>query len=279
MGRTENIAIFENTSRLCNTHKVLKDCVRNSIKRQKFIAEQSIVDVKKKTTMDVPTEIVVSKKRSLEAAMGYQSDKVCVLNFASAGNPGGGVTKGATAQEECLCRCSTLYNCLNTKEMRNCFYKPHRREKNPLHNDDLIYTPGVMVFKTDTASPELMPTNKWKMINVITCAAPNLRTIPSNDYNLGDGTTAVKINDKELLALHEKRLRKILDVAAYEQNDVVILGAFGCGAFRNKPEIVANAAKNILPEYRNIFKVIEFAIYCSPMDARNYEVFRKILKK
>ena len=53
----------------------------------------------------------------------------------------------------------------------------------------------------------------WYTVDVITCAAPNLREKPSNAFNTGDGKDSIKITDKELLAIHEKRLRRILDVA------------------------------------------------------------------
>lgn len=75
---------------------------------------------------------------------------MCVLNFASATNPGGGVVKGSSAQEEAICRCSTLYPNLKAERAWEKFYAPHRRARDPLHNDDCIYTPGVMVFKADT---------------------------------------------------------------------------------------------------------------------------------
>lgn len=94
---------------------------------------------------------------------------MCVHNFASASNLGGGVVNGSTAQEECLCRCSSLYFCLNIQEMWDGFYRPHRKEHNPLHNDDIIYTPNVIVFKTDTASPRLMSEEGWYEVNVVTC--------------------------------------------------------------------------------------------------------------
>lgn len=62
---------------------------------------------------------IVSGKRTLEASESYakQNERVCVLNFASATNPGGGVVRGSSGQEEAICRCSTLYHCPNTKEM------------------------------------------------------------------------------------------------------------------------------------------------------------------
>ena len=51
----------------------------------------------------------------------------------------------------------------------------------------------------------------------------------------------------------------------------------GCGAFRNKPEIVARAYKEIISEFQGRFVRIEFAVYCPPQDSRNYEVFRRVL--
>ncbi len=162
--------------------------------------------------------------------------------------------------------------------MRNEFYTPHKKAHDPMHNDDIIYTPYVTVFKTDTAVPELMPESDWYDVDVITCSAPNLRERPSNKYNNGDGNTAVKIKDSDLLVLHEKRLHRILDVAVLKGDDTIILGAFGCGAFMNSPDVVALAAKNVIPEYLNAFKNIEFAVYCSPRDDRNFKVFDRVLK-
>lgn len=223
-------------------------------------------------------KIVVSKKRSFEAAAAYKGQKIAVHNFASASNPGGGVENGANAQEECLCRCSNLYFCLKEREMWERFYKPHRNAHNPIHNDDIIYTPSVTVFKTDTALPKLMDEKDWYDVDVITCAAPNLREKPSNQYNTGDGTKAVVMKDKDLLLLHEKRLRRILDVAVMEGVDTIILGAFGCGAFLNNPEVVACVAKNVIKDYLKAFRSIEFAVYCSPRDDRNYKVFERVVK-
>ena len=133
-------------------------------------------------------------------------------------------------------------------------------------------------MKTDTHNPISLPQEKWYKVNVITCAAPNLREKPSNKMNQSDGNKAVKITQKELLEIHEKRLTRILDIALMEGNDVVILGAFGCGAFENNPEIVARAAKNVISNYLNAFKTIEFAVYCSPRDEQNYRIFERVMK-
>jgi len=226
---------------------------------------------------EAPAKVVVSQKRSFEAAAGYPDQQVCVLNFASASNPGGGVINGSSAQEEALCRCSTLYFNLNTPEMWKRFYRPHRAARDPLHNDDCIYTPDVVVFKTDTDHPETMAEEEWFKVNVLTCAAPNLRERPSNGMNPGEGVKAVSITPEKLQKLHEKRMRRVLDLAVQNGDEVVILGAFGCGAFRNDPNVVAKAMKTVTEEYRHCFKTVEFAVYCTPGNDSNYRMFKQVL--
>jgi uncharacterized protein (TIGR02452 family) len=279
MGRSENIAVFQDTEYRIKTNKKLEESVKKSISNQQLIAESDTISKQKIKRYDKSASVTVSKKRTLEAAQEYQKYNVCVLNFASATNPGGGVLQGSNAQEECLCRCSTLYFNLNTEKMWNGFYTPHRKQKNPLHNDDCIYTPGVVVFKTDTKNPEYCDESEWYHVNVITCAAPNLRVQPENNMNPGEGKKSVEISDKDLLKLHEKRFTRILDIAAAKENEVLILGAFGCGAFSNPPEIVARAMSHVLQDYLYTFRAIEFAVYCSARDEQNYEIFRREMEK
>ena len=280
MGRAENIAIFEDTQKLYQTNARLKAVVEQSLQSQTLVLEKqempSYAGQKRRERM---AEVVVSHKRSYEAASAYVGFglKVCVHNFASAGNPGGGVTRGAGAQEECLCRTSTLYPCLNSDSMWDGFYKPHRRAHDPLHNDDCIYTPDVTVFKSDTYMPKLLPEGEWYTVDVLTCAAPNLRENPSNAFNPADGDRSIPISDTELQKLHEKRLRRILDLACDRGADVLILGAFGCGAFQNPPAVVAAAAYAVVKDYIQCFDTIEFAVYCRPQNEENYAEFAKKL--
>ena len=225
-------------------------------------------------------KVVVSGKRSLEAAEVYakQGKKVCVLNFASATNPGGGVVNGSSAQEECICRCTTLYPCLNNDDLWTKFYKPHRKASNRLYNNDCIYTPDVCVFKSDTNFPELLPIDKWWKVNILTCAAPNLRERPSNAMNPHAGYKQVKVTPAELEILLTARIRRIFEVAVANENEVLILGAFGCGAFRNPPEIVAKVFYNIMQEYLCYFDTIEYAVYHNEREVANYEAFEKVMR-
>ena len=269
-----NRSIFQDTERMCKTDAELSAVTKISVANQRFIAEAEVIPTPE-LNIYKKANVVVSKKRTYEAAKTYKGNHVAVHNFASATNPGGGVVNGAGAQEECLCRCSNLYFCLNTPDMWGMFYTPHRAAHDPIHNDDIIYTPDIVVFKTDTDLPELMERDDWYKVDVITCAAPNLRENPSNKYNSGDGTCAVTLSSKELQALHEKRLRRILDSAVMNHADTVILGAFGCGAFRNEPQVVATAAANVVRDYMYAFENIEFAVYCRPNDDSNYRVFSR----
>lgn len=269
MGRAENVAIFDHTMDLCKINPKLKEAIRASGIKQRVILEGEYWEAVT-PRFDSPAKILVTRNRSYEAAEQYIGQKTCVLNFASATNPGGGVAWGSTAQEECLCRCSTLYANLTERKLWKTFYEPHRAQNNPLYNDDIIYTPDVSVIKTDTREPELLPESEWWKVNVITCAAPNLR--PGKD-----GRIRVRINNEDLYQLHVKRMRRILEIAAMHENDVVILGAYGCGAFQNPPDVVAKALKQVANEYRHHFKTIEFAVYCSPRDDRNFWVFQQII--
>ena len=106
MGKKENIAIFEDTRRISQTHEILGNVLAftnayQSIYRQgvpKYVLTPYFAD---------PAKVIVSRKRTLEAASAYKGQRICVLSFASATNPGGGVNWGATGQEESICRCST----------------------------------------------------------------------------------------------------------------------------------------------------------------------------
>ena len=180
MGREENVLIFQDTERLSKTNGKLNADLKASASGQKLILETDALEKPNLNIYDEPAKVIVSKKRTFEAAKAYRDNKVAVHNFASASNPGGGVVRGSTAQEECLCRCSYLYFCLNSPDMWDGFYTPHKQVRNPLHNDDIIYTPEVTVFKSDTNNPALLPENEWYKVNVITCAAPNLRAMPKD---------------------------------------------------------------------------------------------------
>lgn len=246
--RAINYEVMTDTKRQCESLDQLRAAINHSINNQFMVAHGT--DISQPVPEISNTKYIVSGKRSFEAAKYYAKEKkVAVLNFAN-NHHIGGAPYSAGAQEESLCRCSTLLPCLEA--MNDVFYQKHRRmyeahQIDFLGNDDLIYTPGVVVFKTDERTdpikPVMMPEEEWYRVNVITCAAPQI-----GDHHLPKYY-------EELIA---SRIKKILDVAAKEKNEVLILGAWGCGAFRNPSDIVARVFFTQLRNYN--FEVVEFAL-------------------
>lgn len=273
--RANNIAIFQDSMEWISENKRLQEALKRSLGQQKLYLETDQVDMPNSRNFICQT--VVSTKRSFEAASKYAKNgkKVCVLNFASSTNPGGGVVNGSSAQEECLCRCSTLYPCLDIDEFWQKFYLPHRKANNPLYNNDCIYTPGITVFKSDISSPERMREKDWYQVDVLTCAAPNLRRVPSNHMNPCAGNEPTQIENDNLYQLHLQRIERIFQIAVANEAEVLILGAFGCGAFCNPPKIVAKAFQTVQKKYEQYFETIEYAVFCKGHETQNYDAFCK----
>lgn len=274
--RTKNVHIFKDSLDLMNDNKRLQQAITESVDKQKLYFETSEVEIPESRGFDCKT--AVSTKRSLEAASAYARAgmKVAVLNFASSTNPGGGVTHGSSAQEECLCRCSTLYPCLDIDMMWRQFYKPHRKVGDPLYNDDCLYTPGVVVFKSDELFPERMEEKDWYQVDVITCAAPNLRAMQGNSMDSFAAKKKADIKGDSLYELHLQRIERVFRVAVSNGAEVLILGAFGCGAFCNPPKVVAKAFKTIQEKYASYFDVIEYAVFCGRHKTQNYDAFCEV---
>ena len=144
-------------------------------------------------------------------------------------------------------------------------------------DSDCVYTPDVCVFKSDINFPELLPRDKWWKVNILTCAAPNLRERPSNTMNPHAGYKPAKVTPTELESLLTSRIRRIFEVALANENEVLILGAFGCGAFRNPPEIVARVFYNVMQDFLGYFDTIEYAVYHTEREVANHEAFQKVM--
>jgi len=272
----ERIEIFQDTMNWINEDSDLATSIPKAKKNTVVFYEDEYPTFDLQNVKNMT--INVSKDRSFQAAMRLQREnpdaKIAVMNFANAFHPGGGVVSGMSAQEECLCRTSTLYPLLSRMTLRNSFYKHHYDMNTPKASDSLIYTEGVIVCKTDEDLPKRMPKSDWITVDVITIAAPDLRSKSNANIPLVDGGTCM--NDAELFGYHVKRAIHMLTCAAAKKADILVLGAFGCGAFQNNPEVVAKAYKIALQEFPKVFKHIEFAVYCRPEDSLNYDTFKKV---
>ena len=171
---------------------------------------------------------------------------------------------GSRAQEECLCHESFLYNVLkefDKSDEPSCvsYYKNNRAKVNRgLYYNRAFYTPNI-IFEKDSISANF---------DVITCAAPNLG--PTLRYGLN-------VSKEENSKVLESRIKFILDIAAENRVDTLILGAFGCGVFGQAPIEVANVFKGFLRnEFNGCFKKVIFAI--PDKESYNYLVFEKTMR-
>ena len=268
MDYNELISCFQDTIKMSEDE--LQDATLEAIDNTCVLKENIYEEVFENSNVKIKerpedADVFVEVNTTFATAKEYLQDaKVAVLNFANPIRPGGGVQNGAMAQEECLCRSSNLYCCLREEKVFEDYYLYHRKMDHYLSTDRLIYSKDITVFKNDNRIPALMPARNWFQVDVITCAAP---------YLIGN----VNIDQNSLKRVFLKRIQNILDAAILNQVDTIILGAFGCGAFKNPPDLVAQAFYEVIYDwdYKKYFKRIVFAIKSTNMKCRNIEIFSK----
>lgn len=179
---------------------------------------------------------------------GFDSDIMAVLNFANAYHIGGGYKRGCLAQEETLCRCSTLYASLTSPEARMA-YSYNNDHKSVMGPDNIIHSPNVSIFRSDY---DYSFTRHPYDVAVFSMAAPDLRYLTADEVP----------TQKELTEVYLRRIRNLLALMYHIGYKEIVLGAFGCGAFKNSPKLVAQCFNQVLVEdgYKNLFKTVIFAI-------------------
>lgn len=208
-----------------------------------FPSSFDLVKQFEKTTFELTDET------TLEAAKRVCTDDVnvdpYVLNFASAKNPGGGFLSGAKAQEESIARSSSLYPCLSANF---AMYEYNRGRKSCLYSDWMIYSPRVPVFKNDDGSLVRTP----YLASIITSPAVNAGVVREKEpTNVG-----------RIDAVNRERARKFLWIANKKSHATLILGAWGCGVFRNDPLAIASIFRELLEgEFERCFERVVFAVY------------------
>ncbi len=182
-----------------------------------------------------------------------------VLNFASAKNPGGGFLNGSVAQEECLAFCSDLYHTQTTGEGPR-YYEINRANRDPVYTDTMLVG-DVTFFRTGgfalTDRPVTCP--------VITAPAVNMGIVLRN----GDSADRAK-------EIMRGRMEKVLALFAKWGCTRLVLGAYGCGVFRNDPEDVARFWQELLEKgWGRLFESVTFSILERPGRDGNIAPFRR----
>lgn len=184
-----------------------------------------------------------------------------VLNFASAYHPGGGFLHGSLAQEEALCYGSNLY--LTQIQYKQDFYDYHRTIISKCYSDRMIYSPNVVFIRDE----------KYQLLSQPMQA--HILTSPA--VNMG---AALQRNEDERKCydIMKKRMRKILSIFVQTGNTHIILGAFGCGVFRNDPYKIATFWRELLEEgWQYSFDEVIFAIYDTSPNQSIFQCFKNIL--
>ena len=216
----------------------------------------------------------VSKDDSFAAAIRIAEDhldeRVLVLNFANPVHPGGGVRRGAKAQEEDLCRKSTLLASLESSGASK-YYRYNRNNNSFLGSDYMVLSPMVEIIRDEhNAFME-----ETIVVSVLTCAAPYLRR----------GLQGVSREELEKVIF--RRIMGMLIAAIKYSYDYLVLGAWGCGAFANDAQMVAGSFYKAFKEIRcgeltienALFRRVEFAVLYNPRNSYNYDSFYKYFNR
>ena len=206
--------------------------------------------------------IIVTGEDSFEAAARYKNP--LVMSFANALHPGGGFKMGSNAQEESLCRASTLYASI-ASEHGKLMYDYNASHPSKVASDFMLLSPNVCVFRDPQG--ELLA--KPYTVGVISVTAPNRAGAA---FRVRKATTAEAMED---------RIRIMLSVAYQNNYRNLVLGAWGCGVFRNEAKDVAEHFRKVLIDegYAKYFNEICFAIHRKPnkRESKNQRIFRLAL--
>ncbi|MBL1076586.1 TIGR02452 family protein [Nocardia sp. 2] len=200
----------------------------------------------------------VTGEGSIAAARRLHDDggkAVAVLNFASARNPGGGYLRGARAQEEDLCRSALLYRCLLRAPD---YYAAHRESSDLRYSHRVIFSPDVPVIRNERYELLAEPFP----VSFLTSPAPNAGQLALR--------SSEPVSVREVLA---ERADRVLAIAARHGVRELVLGAWGCGVFRNDPTEVAEAFDHALAHYGAAFERAVFAVWDRSAVSANRQAF------
>lgn len=191
--------------------------------------------------VEVTPETTLAAARRLVEREG--ADRLLVLNFASAKNPGGGFLGGSRAQEESLARSSALYASLQTAQE---YYDQNRRARTTLYTDHAIVSPDVPVFRDDDGTLLERPYE----VTFFTMPAVNVGALRQNSDTV-----------HQVERTMAGRVDKLLASAASQAFLDLLLGAWGCGVFRNDPRMIARLFHEGLFGERNWARKFRRAVF------------------
>lgn len=288
--RLNNIEMLQETLRIMEQGAYEKNGKTTTLKlsRQqmeavKVLLPQEVDEIKKRSSFAHATaaescayscadadSYALARKCSRERALtqdgteGTEPKEVLVLNFANPVNPGGGVRRGSRAQEEDLCRKSSLLLSLEGDTARR-YYEYNRTLGHYMGSDAVILTPEVEIIRDEGG--ELL--DETLIVSVLTCAAPMV-TYGKNG-----------MNESEYEEMVYERILGMLNCALYFGYQDFILGAWGCGAFGNNARIISDLFYRALQKMeesrqeKGFFRRVDFAVLDRTMDQYNLREFRR----
>ena len=201
------------------------------------------------------TSVVIANQTTLSAAreLVQEGQRPLALNFANGVEPGGGFLRGATAQEETLCRSSALYATL----FGDLMYDFHRENDPAASSDWAILSPDVPVFRDDAG----MESDKPWPLSLLTCAAPYAPAIGRTDS----------------ARMLRQRIHRVLAIARAYDYQSLVLGAWGCGVFANDPRQTAVDFRQALEgDFAGAFALVVFAIADWSAERRFFRPFSEV---
>ncbi len=275
----KRISAFEDTLLYCEYNTRLLNAIQHTKENTRLYKEPLKACIEHKKTFEKPVLVSVSFKGTLETAkrlyLTYPDEHIGILNFASGSEPGGGVIRGSHTHEGYLCRCSTLYPCLNTADLQKSYYGYHKTSKNPLYTDTCIYTPGIAVLKTNEEWLVSRSESDWFFVDVISCSVPNLSEYFADSGHYTDHMHPL-ITEKRIRDLLKKRIKGILQAALQYNIHILVLGTFDWEVFFHSPYMAAEIYHDVLKEFTYSFREIQFTINCTPADSKIHEIFSSI---
>lgn len=246
----DTLKVLEQGHYLADTRISIKNPLEQCVQNTQLYTPERLAVLKPSLPNYSDAVIEVVQETSLQGAKrlydSQQFEHIGVLNFASAKNAGGGFLGGSQAQEESLARSSGLYMSL---QQAPAYYTYHRSQsKTLLYSDHMIVSPQCPVIKDD-AGEYITP----YFVDFITSPAPNYGALQHNEAK----------SLPHLEAVFLQRMEYVLQVAIQQGCDALILGAWGCGVFRNDPQQVARLFAHWLApqgKYHHAFKYICFSI-------------------